>query len=92
MASLPVKLMMFAIALALVLAAAAPAEAAKVRKHKKHGVVHAASVTVNSRYRGTNLFPAGPIYNGTDYLGDDPDPFIRSQILRDLGSRYGGEN
>ena len=28
----------------------------------------------------------------TDYLGDDPDPFIRSQILRDLGAHYGGEN
>jgi hypothetical protein len=23
---------------------------------------------------------------------NDPDPFIRSQILRDLGSHYGGEN
>ena len=53
---------------------------------------HADTVTANSRYRGTNLFPAGPIYNGTDYLGDDPDPFIRSQILRDLGAHYGGEN
>ena len=69
-----------------------PADAAKARKHKKHVTARAATVTVNSRYRGTNLFPAGPIYNGTDYLGDDPDPIIRFQILRDLGAHYGGEN
>jgi hypothetical protein len=39
------------------------------------------------------LFPAGPLYyNDGTYLGDDPDPFIRSQIWRDVGSRFGGEN
>ncbi len=43
------------------------------------------------RYRGTNLFPAGPVYNANDYLGDDPDPFIRLQLQRDLGAHYGGE-
>jgi hypothetical protein len=91
MASLPVKLMVSAIGLAFVLAAA-PADAAKARKHKKHVASHAAKVTANSRYWGTNLFPAGPVYNGNDYLGDDPDPFIRLQILRDLGAHYGGEN
>jgi hypothetical protein len=91
MASLPVKLMVSAIGLAFVLAAA-PADATKPRKHKKHVAAHAAKVTANPRYWGTNLFPAGPIYNGADYLGDDPDPFIRSQILRDLGAHYGGEN
>jgi hypothetical protein len=34
--------------------------------------------------------PKGPLYFGQDYLGNDPDPNIRSQILRDLGGRYGG--
>jgi hypothetical protein len=92
MASLAVKLMVSAIGLAFVLAAAAPADAAKARKHKKHVAAHATEVVVNPRYRGTNLFPAGPVYNGNDYLGDDPDPFIRLQILRDLGAHYGGEN
>ena len=33
---------------------------------------------------------AGPLYNGQDYLGDDPDPNIRSYLLRDLTGRYGG--
>jgi hypothetical protein len=39
---------------------------------------------------GANLFPCGPLYNGNDYLGNDPDPFIRSMIQRDLGAKYGG--
>ena len=42
------------------------------------------------RYQGG--VPAGPLYNGRDYLGNDPDPNIRSQILRDLGGRYGGND
>jgi hypothetical protein len=92
MASLAVKLMASAIGLALVLAATASADAAKAGKHKKHRTAHTTATANKSYYRGTNLFPAGPIYNGNDYLGDDPDPFIRSQILRDLGARYGGEN
>ncbi len=91
MASFALKLMTAAVGVALVLAAAAPADAAKARKHKKHLAAPATTVTAKSGYRGLNLFPAGPIYNSGDYLGDDPDPFIRSQILRDLGAHYGGE-
>ena len=41
--------------------------------------------------RGANLFHCGPIYNSNDYLGDEPDPFIRAMIQRDLGIKYGGE-
>jgi len=92
MASFPVKLMVSAIGLAFVLAAATPADAAKARKHRKHTAAHAARVVVNSRYWGQSLFPAGPVYHGPDYLGDDPDPNIRFQILRDLGAHYGGDN
>jgi hypothetical protein len=91
MASLPVKLMVSAIGLVFMLAAAAPATAGQAVKHKKHKVTHAAAVTMKSGYRGTDLFPAGPIYNGQDYLGDDPDPFIRLQLKRDTGALYGGE-
>ncbi len=75
----------------LVLAATAPPDAANARKHKKHMAAHTAPVTANSRYRGTNLFPAGPVYHANDYLGDDPDPFIRLQLQRDIGAHYGGE-
>ncbi len=38
--------------------------------------------------RGGNLFACGPVHNGNDYLGTDPDPFIRLQIQRDLGAKY----
>lgn len=91
MSSLAIKLMASVIGLAFVLAAAAPADAAKARKHKKVAAAHT-TIRVQPWYRGTNLFPAGPVYNGRDYLGDDPDPFIRSQILRDLGAHYGGND
>ena len=52
----------------------------------------AAPQTANSAAlcRGANLFHCGPIYNSTDYLGTDPDPFIRAMIQRDLGPKYGG--
>ena len=91
MASLAVKLMVSAIGLAFVLAAA-PADAAKARKHKKHVAAHAA-VRVQIRVPGHKpCSQLGPIYNGNDYLGDDPDPIIRFQIQRDLGAHYGGEN
>ena len=82
----------------LALCLAAPAEAAKetrTAKAKKHAAsAHAgkhrrAAVAAAPGYRFQGGVPAGPLYNGQDYLGDDPDPNIRSQILRDMG-RYGG--
>jgi hypothetical protein len=91
MKSQPIKLSFFAMGLAASFALAFPASAepAKEPKQKKQ-VVTSNAKGVNLDYRGQNLFPAGPLYNGTDYLGDDPDPFIRLQIERDLPARYGG--
>jgi hypothetical protein len=90
----------FAAAATLALCFAAPAEAAKTGKHKKavsgataHPAKHRRTTAVAQpafRYQGG--VPAGPLYHGRDYLGDDPDPNIRSQILRDLGGRYGGND
>ena len=31
----------------------------------------------------------GPLYNGQDYLGDDPDPNVRAFLLKNLSGRYG---
>ena len=61
--------------------------AAAAKKHKP-----VAPQTANSAAlcRGANLYHCGPIYNSTDYLGTDPDPFIRAMIQRDLGPKYGG--
>jgi hypothetical protein len=87
--SLPFKV--FAATLAAAFVFAAPADAAKKSKHKK-----AASVSTTTRadpqHRGTNLFPAGPLYFSGVYLGDDPDPNIRFQLWRDISGRFGGEN
>jgi hypothetical protein len=90
MASLPLKLTVSAIGIVFTLAAAAPAGAAQAHKHKKHMAAHAAQIG-NGKYRGANLFAPGPVYFANDYMGDDPDPFIRSQLLRDIGAHYGGE-
>jgi hypothetical protein len=82
-----------AVGLAVALTSATVAEAAQPGKQGKHVKRSAPAATVTadkSRYWGRNLVPAGPLYNGPDYLGDDPDPNIRSQILRDLTGRYGG--
>ena len=81
------KLILLAIGFAFVLVATT-ADAANVRKHRRQAPT--ATVFDNARYRSANLFPAGPIYNGPDYIGDDPDPFIRLMLKRDLSGRYGG--
>ena len=31
------------------------------------------------------MFPCGPVYFDNHYIGDDPDPFIRLQLLRGYG-------
>jgi hypothetical protein len=90
----------FSAAVGFALCLAAPADAANTGKHKKpvadataHATNHRRTVAVAQpafRYQGG--VPAGPLYNGQDYLGTDPDPNIRSQILRDLGGRYGGND
>ena len=84
-------------ALSLLLAAAvaltampAIAKTTKHAKHKKTRIVYVARQPVQGHW-GTDKFPAGPLYyNGGTYMGDDPDPFIRSQIWRDVSGRFGG--
>jgi hypothetical protein len=87
----------FSAAVSLALCFAVPAEAENTSKHKKPiagAAAHASKhrrTTAEARpaFRYQGGVPVGPLYNGQDYLGDDPDPNIRSQILRDMG-RYGG--
>ena len=64
------------------------ANAAAAAKKQKLAAPQAANSA--ALCRGANLFHCGPIYNSTDYLGTDPDPFIRAMIQRDLGPKYGG--
>ena len=89
----PSKLLLVTTAFAagLAFSLSASAEPAKPAKPKKP---EAAATTTNkpvqTSYRGADKFRTGPLYNGPDYLGDDPDPFIRMMIERDLSARYGG--
>ena len=79
-------------AIGLAFALASPAEAAKKKKRHLHSgyAAHAMSPGGSTaEFQGGVM--KGPLYNGQDYLGDDPDPNIRSYILRDLNSRYGGQ-
>lgn len=48
-----------------------------------------AASNASATCRGPNLFRCGPLYSSYDYLGTDPDPFIRTMIQRDLGAKYG---
>jgi hypothetical protein len=82
--------LMATIGLAVMVASSANSNAGAATKGKR--VKHAApAASAASSCRGGNLFPCGPVYNGPDYLGNDPDPFIRLMIQRDLGAKYGGE-
>jgi putative exporter of polyketide antibiotics len=70
--------------------AASPVEAAK-KKSRPHSSVTAHAMApggTTAAFQGGVM--AGPLYNGQDYLGDDPDPNIRAYLLRDLSGRYGG--
>jgi hypothetical protein len=84
--SFAVKIVLATVGFAVVLTTSA--DAAKTRKQRKPMVGPA--ITVNPHVRGANLFPPGPVMYGTYYLGDDPDPFIRLQLMRDLGAPFGG--
>jgi len=71
----------FLISLALVVVAAVPAEAAKARKHRS---------AVASPDAARVVHDPNSVWFGDVYLGTDPDPRVRYQLLRDLGARFGG--
>jgi hypothetical protein len=88
MPSLTAKLLAAVVVFAFVV----PAQAETVRKkHKKIAGVHAMAQQP-TKYWGTDKFRAGPIYDRRTYLGDDPDPFIRGQLARDVNAIYGGND
>jgi len=89
MTSRTLKLLVITLTLSVMQASSADAGN---KTKKPHAGAPRTVVTGTAQYcRGANLFHCGPIYNANDYLGDDPDPFIRAMIQRDLGIKYGGE-
>ena len=87
----PIQILICAVTLALGFALALPASAepAKETKQKKRIVTPTPS-RANAGYRGQDKFRAGPLYYDQLYLGDDPDPFIRLELYRDLDAKLGG--
>ena len=83
-----IKLLVGFLGLSVILASSAEA-ATKAKRPKP--IAPQATVGSSVPCRGANLFHCGPITSGNDYLGNDPDPFIRLMIQRDLGAKYGGE-
>jgi hypothetical protein len=84
MPTLSARYLALAIAVAAVVAGApASAKGAKLSQGHALGIRHAKSATPHCR--GGNLFPCGPVYFNDHYLGTDPDPFIRQQLLRMYG-------
>jgi hypothetical protein len=83
-----------ALAIALAVGLAAPAEAAG--KHKKRNAFNpgGGTATQTSQYGapdwGGGAQGSGPLYFGQEYLGTDPDPGIRFQLMKDITGRYGG--
>jgi hypothetical protein len=91
MSSLSFKVLVAAFVAAFAFATSANADnAGKVRKHKKVATT-SKTLQADPYHRGTNLVPAGPLYFSGVYLGDDPDPNIRFQLMRDISGRFGGD-
>ncbi len=85
MSSRSLKLLVPALSLVVVLASGVDAVAKTKRQRPA-----AQYAGTSSTCRGAGNFRCGAVYNGRDYLGDDPDSFVRLMIQRDLGARYGG--
>jgi hypothetical protein len=82
MTKLPITLFVSAIGLALALAS--PAEAAKRKQHSASAPKQYMQAAAPQRSQS--------VYYGDKYLGSDPDPRIRHELLRDLGAAFGGDN
>jgi hypothetical protein len=91
------NLMLGIAAIGLAFLVASPADAAKKSgKHKKSATTvqavqyrqTAGAVSQpGAGYQGGVM--RGPLYNGPDYIGDDPDPNIRARLMKDM-TRYQG--
>jgi hypothetical protein len=80
-------LLVSAVGLAVVLSSPANAE----RVHKKQGSYHSHRVAANANVRRVKPQDSSAVYWGCcTKMGADPDPFIRSQILRDASGFFGG--
>jgi hypothetical protein len=85
----PFNLTVFALSLAVGFALMLPASAEPTEAPaQKKQIIARHSKNVNLGCSGQEKFRCGPLYFQGYYLGDDPDPFIRLQIARDLKARF----
>jgi hypothetical protein len=76
------------IAILLAVSFAGAMAQAKTAKKKNPPADKQTAVRVQPRIQ--NGVPAGPVYAYGEYMGDDPDPFIRLMLMRDAGSHFDG--
>ena len=80
-------LLVSALGLAVFLSSPANAE----RVHKKQGSYHSQRLAANANARRVKAQDSNAVYWACcTKMGADPDPFIRSQILRDASGFFGG--
>ena len=85
----PSTLSIVALSLAAGVVFTVPASAQQAKDPKQKKQVASQNVQrANPSVRGPEA--RGGLYYQGYYLGDDPDPFIRLQIMRDLGARFPG--
>ena len=78
-------------AIGLVVFLSSPASADRV--NKKQGSYQSQRVAANTNARRAKSREPNAVYWGCcTKMGADPDPFIRSQILRDASGFFGGIN
>lgn len=83
MTSLPVKAVVATVGLAFLLATPADAQ---TRKNRSQAAASASRSAVPiASAKGPNV-----VMFGNEYLGADPDPRIRHELLRDLCAHFGG--
>lgn len=78
---------------AICFALAAPTVAEAAAKRKPHAHVRAHHALRAPRMAADHQRPATTpplVMFGNIVIGTDPDPFIRQQLLRDLGAVFGG--
>jgi hypothetical protein len=82
---------LFVAAVGLAVFLSSPANAD--RANKKQGSYHSQRVASNASARRVKAREPNAVYWGCcTKMGADPDPFIRSQILRDASGFFGGIN
>ncbi len=69
---------------------ALPAEAAKKKKPRSAATAAYSTSYASGGPGSWGTANTGPLYNGPDYLGQDPDINVRAMLLKDLSGRYGG--